>query len=603
MKKFYSPVLTTALIALTLPALAGENNHTYRLNPDFKIQNNISPKKQDASSCEGVVTMEKKVRNLIGATKSDDRVSYIEGNWEFQLGDYYFENSTLGPITINFVASMEDGTVWFEDPTDEFLPFCAEYNEMTNLLVFSKDMVGISGNFYVFQQPYVYNTTTSKLEYQSLMVPFNVEEGTLVFSASTGYPGMAWSAFNDKEGNDMAGFYAAYDFEGAKKLKPELPDVSIEGPWSFKFGDYYFDDSIQGTLSFNYEATLKDGVVMFEDPTGFMPPFMAEFNSNTNVLTFKRTGLGEDENYYLYQDPFVFNYYTNDLTYQTITATFNPASETIVFPPDNGICWKLYKDKEGNNFYGYYAIFDLQGASRKSDDNGGEDDNDDNWTYVGDATFMDGWVLPALGLDQTDPSNHYKVALQKNINNDMLYRLVDPYHTGPAAQYNQSKTIGHIVFDVTHPDHVLFKKSDAGFANSSIGVSQFFCYNSFGMYVEYYGMTPDEILLAMSGKMPFTTFNDGVIELNYIETEKGVEYDASFGYQGGVSGGYIWRDENGEPLNMCAKIIFPDAMVDYISDVEIEPRYFNLQGIEENNPRHGQIYIKVTGSKAEKILF
>ena len=38
----------------------------------------------------------------------------------------------------------------------------------------------------------------------------------------------------------------------------------------------------------------------------------------------------------------------------------------------------------------------------------------EGWTSVGEATFQDGWVLTAFGVDQTLAENHYKVELQQN---------------------------------------------------------------------------------------------------------------------------------------------------------------------------------------------
>lgn len=43
--------------------------------------------------------------------------------------------------------------------------------------------------------------------------------------------------------------------------------------------------------------------------------------------------------------------------------------------------------------------------------------------------------------------------------------------------------------------------------------------------------------------------------------------------------------------------------IERISDKEHEVRYFTLQGVEERNPKSGNLYIKVTNSKSEKILF
>lgn len=238
-------------------------------------------------------------------------------------------------------------------------------------------------------------------------------------------------------------------------------------------------------------------------------------------------------------------------------------------------------------------------------------DDDSDWTNIGEATFMDGWVLPAFNIDQTDEKNWYKVPLQQNNTNQNRYRLVDPYHHGPLASYNESTTKGYIVFDVTDPNAVFFEKAVAGFAFKQAGITTFYCYNVLGMYYQIlkdtYDLSPAEITKQFAGKIPFTTFQDGVVTLGSAMTEDGLLYDVTFGDQASPSGGYTWTDENDNLVNMNAAIFFPkpdhSEVIGILDNDNIEVEYFNLQGVRVANPEAGQLVIKRQGNKSEKIIF
>lgn len=337
---------------------------------------------------------------------------------------------------------------------------------------------------------------------------------------------------------------------GARKVSG---NTGIEGTWEFQLGDYYFQTSI-GSYMYEFEATLEGDIVVFEDPTGYEMPFLAEYNEATGALTFGREYLGTASGYYVYQEAFIYNYDTNDLDVQTITARYDKSSDSILFGADNGISWAAYTSQFATSPAGYFGIYDLEGAIKVS---GGNDEDDDaNWEDLGNATFIDGWVLPLFGLDQNEWA--FEVPLQRNTENTNLYRLVDPYHTPIFAEVNSSTTKGYILIDVTDPDHVVIGGADAGFAYPSAGITKFYCYNMLGMYVAATGYDADLIVSLIGDGIGYTTFKDGVITLgSYEDPEYGLTYDANFGYQADPIGGYSWQDNSGTPADMSAKIIFP----------------------------------------------
>lgn len=236
--------------------------------------------------------------------------------------------------------------------------------------------------------------------------------------------------------------------------------------------------------------------------------------------------------------------------------------------------------------------------------------SDPDWTDIGNARFMDGWVLPALGYNQTLPENQYDVPLQQSNVNPNVYRLVDPYHIGPAADKNTSTTVGHIMFDVSDPEHVIFLMADAGFAdktNSKLDFFAFYCYNTLGQYLEWFPeYTAEELIKKLGDGAPWTTFKDGVVSLGFIYEKDGVRYDANFGFNFIVQGGMDWPMYFGSSWNgtMVASITFPEgwsAGVETVERNDAEAEYYTLQGVKVLHPEKGQFVIEKRGSTTRKI--
>lgn len=226
--------------------------------------------------------------------------------------------------------------------------------------------------------------------------------------------------------------------------------------------------------------------------------------------------------------------------------------QTITFPWDDA--WAIGDfDNEGVGLY-YLSYNNSLTIHVPEDPN---KDPNEGWTSLGMATFMDGWLLPGFGVDQTDVANQYKVELQQNDDNHNVYRLVDPYKGNfPMASSNQSTKTGYIQFDVTDPDHVVFANVDAGFSLPAAGITEFYCNNRLSYFVNA-GYTADNVIEQLGDKLPYTTFKDGVVTLGFVDNDGDVMYDACYGEQDRNNGAYGWIDDNDAPANMSAKIIFP----------------------------------------------
>lgn len=372
---------------------------------------------------------------------------------------------------------------------------------------------------------------------------------------------------------------------------------ALEGTWTFTFGDYYFEDSSNGYIAGVFEATFENGLLFFQSPSNTFYPFVAIFDEQSSKLSLPTVYLGTASIYHVFQIPFAYNWETEDLDLlQQLDGVFDPYVGTVTFPTDCGIIWGAFYDENATNFYSYLDILDVVKGQMQTPP------MTDSWNDIGDATFVDGWVLPAFGINQNAEENHYKVPLQQNVNNPDVYRLVDPYHLGPAADYNESRSAGYIVFDVSDPDNVIFKQSNAGFANSQLGITELYCYNFLGFLSNWFpNYTTQQLREIFGADIPYTTFKDGVVNLAPISDTNGdTVFDANFGHQEDSDGGYAHTN-----ADMTAKIIFPlSGLADIREDIaDSKTVYYNLQGVEIANPQKGELLIKKTGTKSQKIIF
>lgn len=386
-----------------------------------------------------------------------------------------------------------------------------------------------------------------------------------------------------------------------KKSKKAAADDGIEGTYTITIGDYYWEDSVNGELEEECEVSLNQGMAIFS--CDYFPSMTGgAYNETTGTITFSAIELGQaqigQQMYYVRFEPFTGVTTDGYIISQSYNATYS--NGTISFPSEHGFCWSAYTDANYTQLAGYLDAFDVVSLAKKAP----EDEN--AWTSLGNATFMDGWVLPAFGIDQTDPANQYEVELQQNSDNKNIYRLVDPYHgNSPAASYNESTKTGYIQFDVTDPDHVIFEAVEAGFANTQLGVTKFYCINMLASLMDMYNASADAIIADLGDIAPFTTFKDGVVSLgNTIGNENKPIYDACFGIQGEKYAGYSWVDTNDNPDDMTAKIIFPETGIDNVvaGEADAPVKYFNLQGIEVANPAAGQVVIRKQGNNATKFM-
>ena len=177
---------------------------------------------------------------------------------------------------------------------------------------------------------------------------------------------------------------------------------SVAGAWNFTL--QYVDGSTAKAGYPTYYASLQDrNVVQFDDDTKNFWSFNGIYSPSTKKITFTREYIGDASGLYVYQEPVVISD-KGELEYKSYSAQVSDDFFNISFEQDCGMIWAAYKDEQGTQLAEIYAIYDFIKAERPL--------NEKNWKDVGMAKFMDGWVLPALGINQYE--NEYEV-FKKNV--------------------------------------------------------------------------------------------------------------------------------------------------------------------------------------------
>lgn len=407
---------------------------------------------------------------------------------------------------------------------------------------------------------------------------------------------------------------------GMRKVRNAAVNASsIEGDWIFTLGNFYLTEYIpEMEYESQYTATLyQNNIVIFDCPEPYLyeRPIVGILDPETGNLTFDNRILGALMPFppfpfyqYLFQEPFYCPVNGNPV-YRDIVAVYDENAETITFDPDNGIEWVLYGNEDQTDYIGTDFICDFEFGVKGNLDA----QEDQNWKDSGTALLIDGWILPALGIDQY--SNKYEVPLQRHLVDENMYRLVDPYHVGPAAPYNQSKLKGYIVFNVSDPKHVIVNPNmvRCGFGNDELGSPFFYCYNHLQYLVNETQKDASLIIQAMGNQIPYTKFENNIVKLEKFTTPSAggsseSYFDANFGYYDDRFGGYNWPAPEGYNFipDMTTYILLPGYDTEGVEDVIIDetnaaPVYYDMNGVRVDNPSNG-IFIVKQGNKVSKSI-
>lgn len=212
------------------------------------------------------------------------------------------------------------------------------------------------------------------------------------------------------------------------------------------------------------------------------------------------------------------------------------------------------------------------------------------WTYLGQALFVDGWIIPGYTTESNQKYWWYIDAYTNNVNPNIV-GLLNPYIderctlTGLNLNYNVESMLA---IDITDPEFIVISQQYSGFKAEEYGDISIGNYE--GTFIEY-NSDKDEIISEMESLgLRMTTINDeGLITIPH----------SLVGYTGGQFG-LSWQ------YPQVGFVLLPDGysgVRDVIvnkenADAPVE--YFNLLGERVNNPEHG-IFIRRQGSSTTKV--
>lgn len=237
--------------------------------------------------------------------------------------------------------------------------------------------------------------------------------------------------------------------------------------------------------------------------------------------------------------------------------------------------------------------------------------NADEWKQVGDAKFKDAW-FPNMWPSGQTPAE-YDVPLYYNIANPQTYLLMNPY--GPNTPYGpefNKADYGYIMFDISDPDCVFVEPLVQSAVIDLNGEDYpIFNFNAEGFLNVVAGATTEDILIDFTqNRLSISNFDEYDADGPKVNIYNG--YYSILGGDFSLLGMYGWpTDDNdpvtGEPILYVLEgyIILPsdyNAAVDTIGadDSDVEPVYYNLQGVKVANPEKGQLVIVKKGNKTSK---
>lgn len=391
-----------------------------------------------------------------------------------------------------------------------------------------------------------------------------------------------------------------------RQMRKADANHTLEGYWTMYFGDFYDDlNSQEGYIPVIFLATVDGSNVTFTpqmDSDRFYA-FQGVFDAETSTLTLSKKMLGIQGAKYLFQVPFYYDFDNkeeNIIDMEELVGNYDPADNAIYFEVDCGLTWGLYNNALGTDYDHDVAIFDINSGFQFNATASLEGE----WEPIGNVTFEDPWLVPALGNSVSAADKIYDVPFEQSVENPYLFRLVNPYKVGPVAAWNGSEG-GYIVFDISDQQHVIFLPADAGFYNTAIlpgGISSFYCYNALGYEAVNQPLVSVEELIALYDYIPFTKYEDNKVILSKVTGNGETAYDANFGTQTNPFGGAFWNN-----VPMTGSITFPTWFNAEVGAIAVDEsnapvEYFNLNGVRVSNPEKGQIVIKRQGSKVSKVI-
>lgn len=216
------------------------------------------------------------------------------------------------------------------------------------------------------------------------------------------------------------------------------------------------------------------------------------------------------------------------------------------------------------------------------------------WVDAGTATFTDGWFGPVCGEYAGVP---YGVAVERNIDREGVYRLVNPFISPAASAMKAGVNEGpepegdyYLTIDISNPDIVSIPVQPSGIMVEELAILP-------GNYVGYVSETFNWDCQT-SAEFITNGYNDDYVDklVDGVITVKCPAYGVpgTFRYE------FYWPDEAFMPTVIDLSSVL--SSVNEIGMDTTQPEYYTLQGVRVVNPRPGSIVIRKTGDKTQKIM-
>lgn len=223
----------------------------------------------------------------------------------------------------------------------------------------------------------------------------------------------------------------------------------------------------------------------------------------------------------------------------------------------------------------------------------------------GQATYTDGWFNPLYLAEGDSPIINTKVNVYVKDDEPTTYLIEKPYPYNEWISFGQStEDTGYLLLDMSFEECVLCSVLvDCGMHpydedGISIAPDRFYTYNTVAMRVFQGEYIEDIIDEAAAFGEELSNYNPE----NHTITLK----DLYFGVETAPLGAYWWSSPAAQAMQATTTsvIVLPEgAGVNGIeADNSNEVRYYNLQGLQIQNPVKGQLVIKKDGNKTVKYI-
>lgn len=221
----------------------------------------------------------------------------------------------------------------------------------------------------------------------------------------------------------------------------------------------------------------------------------------------------------------------------------------------------------------------------------------DAWYDLGEATFVDGFMLNNIVKDNTETVTS-QVLVQRSESDPNLIRIVNPwfgaFKKAWPGESDEDLQSPNLELNIGDPTYVTIDIQSIGLTAGTMGSVYVVSFNSVNFYAD--GLTPEQIkerFFASKDKDKNITLDGNDINFAPNAIAMIYENDAQ----------QVYTQKNA----MASKLTLPEGWADVngIENVEVSNNapveYFNLQGVRVAVPENG-IYIRRQGNKATKVI-